>query len=79
MICSIIVYFILMNCSKVYKGKQTGHSHNVTISLLSATIKGCSRNYPGGVQALFCLVGGGCFVDVSEGWGGNLSWGSRRI
>ena len=33
--------------------------------------KGYSRNYPGGAQALFCLVGGGCFVDVSEGWG----WG----
>ena len=23
----------------------------------------------GGAQALFCPVGGGCFVDVSEGWG----------
>ena len=23
----------------------------------------------GGPQALFCPVGGGCFVDVSEGWG----------
>ena len=39
----------------------------------------------GGPQALFCLVGGGCFVDnVSKGWGGggvedNLSWGSRHI
>ena len=35
----------------------------------------------GGAQALFCPVEGGCFVDnVSEGWGGNLSWGgSRRI
>ena len=22
----------------------------------------------GGAQALFCPVGGGCFVDVSEGW-----------
>ena len=36
--------------------------------------EGCSRNYPqggGGPQALFCPVGGGCFVDnVSEGWGG---------
>ena len=32
--------------------------------------KGCSRNYPGGAQTLFCPVGGGCFVDnVSEGWG----------
>ena len=44
--------------------------------------KGCSTNYPlrGGPQALFfCPVGGGCFVDVSEGWVGNLSWGSRRI
>ena len=31
-----------------------------------------------GAQTLFCPVGGGCFVDnVSEGWGGNLSWGSR--
>ena len=30
----------------------------------------------GGAQTLFCPVGGGCFVDnVSEGWGGNLSWG----
>ena len=45
----------------------------------------------GGPQALFCLVGGGCFVDdVCEGWGIsltnpvrgvgiNLSCGSRRI
>ena len=25
----------------------------------------------GGPQALFCAVGGGCFVDnLSEGWGG---------
>ena len=33
-----------------------------------------------GPQALFCPVGGGCFVDnVSEGWGANLSWGSRHI
>ena len=35
--------------------------------------EGCSGNYPGGVgpQALFCPVGGGCFVDnMSEGWGG---------
>ena len=23
----------------------------------------------GGAQALFCLVGAGCIVDVSEGWG----------
>ena len=23
----------------------------------------------GGLQALFCPVGGGCFVDVPEGWG----------
>ena len=44
--------------------------------------KGCSRHYPRGgePQAHFCPVGGGCFVDVSEGWGlgANLSWGSRR-
>ena len=34
----------------------------------------------GGPQAHFCPVGEGCFVDnVSEGWGVNLSWGSRRI
>ena len=37
-----------------------------------------------GLQALFCPVGGGWFVDnVSKGWGwgggGNLSWGSRHI
>ena len=33
--------------------------------------KGCSRNYPGGVgrRHFFVLWGGGCFVDVSEGWG----------
>ena len=32
----------------------------------------------GGPQALFCPVGGGGFVDnVSEGWGGNLSWGVK--
>ena len=34
----------------------------------------------GGLQTPFCPVGRGCFVDnVSEGWGGNLSWGSRCI
>ena len=34
----------------------------------------------GGPQALFCPLGGGCFVDnVSKGWGDNLSWGSRCI
>ena len=26
----------------------------------------------GGPQALFCPVSGGCVVDVSEGWGGNV-------
>ena len=33
-----------------------------------------------GRRHFFVLWGEGCFVDkVSEGWGDNLSWGSRRI
>ena len=34
-----------------------------------------------GPQALFCPVGGGCFVDnMSEGWGGgNLAWGGQGV
>ena len=34
----------------------------------------------GGPQALFCPVGGGCYVDnVSEGWGVTCPGGSRHI
>ena len=43
------------------------------------SFKGCSRNYPGGPQALFCPVGGGCLFTCLRGGGVNLSWGSRRI
>ena len=42
-----------------------------------------SRNYPqgGGLQALFCPVGGGkgVLLTTCPRGGGNLSWRSRRI
>ena len=75
--------------SALHKETSFGHNSNMICYFTSLFLtqkiatcnKGCSRNYPwGGPQTLFCPVGGGCLVDnVSEGWGGNLSWGSRCI
>ena len=49
--------------SSVYGLHAVGH-------LVFAEVRAVPEIILGGMQTLFCPVGGGCFVDsVSEGWG----------
>ena len=72
-ICRIVLYFLVLY--QLLLIQLLTFSDSPTVRAVPEIILG-----GGGGAGTFLSCGGGVFVDnVSEGWGSNLSWGSRHI